>query len=402
MTKNSFYGFFASFFITGSIVNDALILPNQPMYSWAKLFFIAGVLFLFFGKLKLRKLTILEIYLIIYSLLFIILTAVFSGGGIGERFTSISTSFIIGLISFFIITRTTVTLYQIKSCFCLWVIVSVILGSIQAATGSFYFTERIFLSTMVPFLYRASGFMSDPNYFSLICLIGLCLTLDDKSKLGFFVRILSILGVFLSGSRSGLLCLFILLILRKFKNIFKPSNMFLAALGILLLITTLYFLKDYLPPSIGMIFDISSYSDESERNSLSDRTAAIVAGYYSFINNPIFGYGIGNLTAHPLNHHGQMSHNTLIEILAENGLIGLILYGTINVMFFSRLKQAFICGISTHTFKNFTFLLIIFNLMSLTLVVHYSRIFFFIVAIMFLALKSIDKSTGQENVNHFI
>ncbi|THB65911.1 MAG: O-antigen ligase family protein [Gammaproteobacteria bacterium] len=387
-------GFLAAFLISGAVVNDALIVPYNTFVSWAKLLFLLAFMFLMLGVFKAKKLSSPDALVAIYSFLFVLFTVLISGGGVGDRFVSISTSFFIGVVFYFVITRTSVRYLDLKKAFLFWVALSVALGVLQAATGNFFFTDRVFISTVIPSLYRASGMMGDPNYFALICLLGATLSIGRSKHIYVAVHAVCLLGIILSGSRSGLLCYLLLLILKRFETFFSIKKFMVGSLFIIAFILTIYICKDYLPSSIAMIFELSSYSEEAGRNSLSDRMSAITAGYYSFIKNPLFGYGIGNLTQHPLNNHGQMSHNTIVEILAENGLTGLFLYLILNLSVLRQInKYKALKKIETRCLMLFV---VVFNIMSLTIVTHYSRLFFFVLGMSMLALQSFEK----ERKNH--
>ncbi|MDO6527444.1 O-antigen ligase family protein [Motilimonas sp. 1_MG-2023] len=177
---------------------------------------------------------------------------------------------------------------------------------------------------------------------------------------------------------------------------------------ILLLGSVAFFLKEFLPSSVAMIFNPESYGSDAERNSLGDRMLAINAernslgdrmlainaGIVAFLDRPVFGYGLESLVNHPLNLHNQMSHNTFIEILAETGVVGLVLYGGafISVL---RLSYLYLKNVDVYFFDKIVVAFFAFNIMSLTLALYYSRILFFVFALMIVISKGIESERND-------
>lgn len=366
-------------FIALSIVNDAIIIGDNPLFSWSKLLFIVAALILLTRPFSLKMPNYVDLFVFIFCTTCILFTVTFSGAGVGARFYSISTSFIIGLLSFFLISRSILEFDDLRRAFVFWVIASTLLSVFQSFFGFGFVSDRVFLSTILPGLYRASGMMSDPNYFTLVCLLGLSFSLNDsKSK-----QLLCFIGLLLSGSRSGLI-IAIILFTMSLNN--SKVNHFLIIKYIViscLFLLLAYIFRGWLPSSLSMVFDFNSYFDPSQRNSLSDRTLAIYSALEAFKGNMLFGYGIGNLVFHPSNIHAQMSHNTIVEVLSENGMIGLFLYFMLNLSLY-----IYIVSNKNINYKDRNVLLIsffVFHFMSMTIVIHYSRIYFFFIGLILLS-----------------
>lgn len=368
-------------FIALSIVNDAIIIGDNPLFSWSKLLFIVATLILLTRSFSLKMPNYVDLFVFIFCTTCIIFTVSFSDAGVGPRFYSIATSLIIGLLSFLLISRSILEFDELRRVFVFWVIASTLLSIIQSFFGFGFLSDRIFLSTFLPGLYRASGMMSDPNYFALVCLLGLAFSLNDsKSK-----QLLCFIGLLLSGSRSGLIIAAILFSISLNKS--KINHFLIVKYVVILFFVFLlaYMSRGWLPSSLSMVFDFNSYFDPSQRNSLSDRTVAIYSALEAFKGNMLFGYGIGNLVFHPSNVHAQMSHNTIIEVLSENGIVGLFLYFMLNFSLY-----LYIVNNKSMNYKDRKFLLIsffIFHFMSMTIVVHYSRIYFFFIGLILLSGK---------------
>lgn len=388
------YSLLGVFFICGSIVNDAFLHPSYPSLTYAKLMFVVGATFLILGGVKRTVLRVEELALCLYSFLLVGFSLLFSVNGIDSRTISLSLSLIIGLISYYIVVRSRISYKYYLYCFLFWASFSVFIGVFQALFGTPFFTDRVFFSTIIPSMYRASGFMSDPNYFSLICLLALCFSFFLNSRYSLLLKVFFLLGVFLSGSRSGLLIVFVLGICFNIRNILVLKKMTYLFVLILLFLCVAFFLKDFLPSSVAMIFNPESYGSDAERNSLGDRMLAINAGIVAFLDRPIFGYGLGSLVNHPLNLHNQMSHNTFIEILAETGLIGLVLYVGAFVSIL-RLSRLYLKYVDVYFFDKILVSFFAFNIMSLTLVLYYSRILFFVFALMIVVSKGIKNEKSN-------
>lgn len=376
-------GVLASHLIALSIMNDAIILGDGAFFTWAKLLFLLSILLLIKGNLYVGKFKKADLFIIVFCLTSVVFSAAFSGGGIGIRFFSVATAFLIGCASYFMISRTILKHDELRKAFVFWVSISSLLSVFQSLTGFGYVSDRVFLSTIIPGLYRASGLMSDPNYFALICLLGIALSLGEKTSK--VQHGLCILGLVLSGSRSGIVSYLAIVSLSRFKGKLGKGVFIKFIFVFFVFLFLAYFLREYLPESISMLFEIDSYFDESNRNSLSDRTLAISAGINAFISNPIFGYGIGNLTSHPLNFHGQMSHNTIVEILAENGVMGMFFYIVCNLYILKTINSS--TTLNNQEKKRYVIMLVVLHVMSFTIVIHYSRILFFIFGLVALSAR---------------
>jgi O-antigen ligase len=312
--------------------------------------------------------------------------------GASDRTASISISLIIGGLSYLALTHSKLTWHQAVSVFGFWMAASVVLGVYQALTGSGFVDERAFESTLLIGMWRASGFTNDPNYFSLLCLIGLSLALAFSRPGRWLLILVAIIGIILSGSRAGLITCCVVLFTAAIGGYFSKVRfagmaiMGVAALGALIA------LRDYLPSELGAIFDWRSYStDTSELNSLSYRMTTILAALQAFSEDPIAGIGLGNLVHYRENVYSQVSHNTVIEIAAETGIMGLALYVVL-------LWEAFrvVARVQDQRTKlTLSLALAALILMSMTLVTHYSRIFFVTLAILsIVGRKPIQPSPG--------
>lgn len=397
INKKKYLNLIGAYFVTGSIVNDVVVFGDYPWITYSKFMFFLGALFFIAAGIKKNKVSEIEMVVFLYSTLLILMNLIFSTSGFTDRSVALTVSLLMGLISFILIIRSTVDYRDLLLAFLFWVSLSVCIGFFQVANGMLFFTDRLFFSTLIPSFYRASGFMSDPNYFSLICLLGFCFSRFLSGRFVLVCKVLSIVGVFISGSRSGLIVLALLVVVTNVRDLLLIKRLFLLVLSLLFVILSSYFLKEYLPDSISMIFEFDSYDGSVSRNSLADRMAAINVGIDAFHDSPLFGYGLGNLVNHPANVHAQVSHNSFVELLGENGIFGFFLY----ILVFLSLVSLTVRTLKIHSIKNIDAVivtLVVFNLISFVLVTYYSRIMFFILAALVVTVKGVYKYKYDRNL----
>jgi O-antigen ligase len=369
-----------AFLISASMLNDVILFD---VVSLAKILSIISIIFLLYSGLFLNKVMTGDVLVISYSVLLISNAFLLSGGGTSDRTIAITVSLLIGAVFYFFISKSKVKVYEYSRAYIYICMFALFVSLFQSLSGTLYFTNRIFMSELIPSLYRASGFMSDPNYFGLTLLIGFCFISYSFKKFGWLLKIIFSAGIVLTGSRSVLLCFIMLLIAEKYGHKLNFVKFFCLLLSLIIMMFCMYYFRDYLPNSLAMVFNSESYSSNAERNSLSDRMSAIESAIIAFKNFPISGYGLGNLVYYPLNTHGQMSHNTFLEILSESGIVGFVMF---SVLLAYNAKRSF--DIKDPQLKLMVLLLLfIFVLMSLTLVTHYSRLFFYILSILSLTYK---------------
>ena len=390
MAKHLSISTIAAFLTTGAIVNDAFVVNSFPFLTWAKILFLAAIPFLLHRAGPVRRLQKIELLVLTYCVLLPVSSILLAAGGASEKTFSVILSLIIGCLFFFLLVRSRVSAYQLINCYAFWIVFSVFLGIFQSFFGIGFLTHRVFESTIIPGTLRASGMMSDPNYFSLVCLIGLAISYSDQCKFKIFVFFVSIAGCFLAGSRSGLVVLFMLIVISRFDKLFEIKRAIFSLIMIFILFSLTFYFKDYLPDSIAMLFDFAAYGEGAERNSLRDRVMVIQVGIIAFTDNPYFGYGLGNLVSHPLNLREQVSHNTLVEILAETGIFGGLSFSAIFlfIIFDINKKQGRRLEFSNpNNLFVASLVLFVFVGMSGTLVTNYSRILFFVLSLIWILIR---------------
>lgn len=172
---------------------------------------------------------------------------------------------------------------------------------------------------------------ADPNYLSQWFILPICICIRKifKANIKWIIKPIFIIEIVLafyfimqSGSRSGLVCSFAALVLSALfenKDIIKRRPLIgLIILGgfIILFILILNMMPSY-----------TLYRFESDNGALGGR-AEVWKELIGILNNNIggtfFGMGEGSTTYYTSHH--IVAHNTYLDILFENGIVGLALY----------------------------------------------------------------------------
>lgn len=263
-----------------------------------------------------------------------------------------------------------------------------------------------------------TGLYSNPNYWSIYVVLGaaLCsyriINIDVKFKSNFIpllYLILSFIYTISTGSRMGILAIAVLFIINLLyifrgqyhRSFFTYSSIKSIAVFIILIFLSFVFSDVYhilsfikeiditaLVKTIDRFDRLVNYADEESR-----LERAIV--YMNLItDNPyslIFGLGLGaTIESGP-------PHNTLIKILVDFGLIGLILFSCVifaKITIFLRYKFS-----RQHNFIILVFLLLI-GIFSLTNDVIESRNFWVIIGVI-LSLKKGGFNMSNDKSNNF-
>ena len=171
--------------------------------------------------------------------------------------------------------------------------------------------------------FRAAGFASDPNYATLLILIGSISVIQLKMKRFFKFILLAIFFGFmgLSCSKTILAACVVGLIFVGFIRILKPSTSIMKKinLAVVLLIITgnilmpkISALRDFMPSTLTMRFDMWKQADNL------------------FKESPVIGNGITSFRSYFAQKYWYVqSHSTYWQILSELGIIGLLIFAKI-------------------------------------------------------------------------
>jgi len=382
--------------LTGSIFMDAMLWG----VSAAKVFGVLGISLLFVTTLVVPRLRARELAFLALTWMVVLLNLWFYPTGYSKMLPHILFSFVLGsCLIITLLTTSHLTFYSVLRYFAGWATVAGMLGIFQALSGKLFVGDRVFVSEVIPGTWRASGFCDDPNYFALLTLIALPIVWYHRGierRGGWTLRAVILgLSIVLSGSRSGILFLPLAytlagLLLRRHLTSKAFYVLAVAIIGMPLITATF----DRLPECMRAVFDSRSYDELSDRNSLRQRARVARAALVAVREHPIFGYGIGNVINHPINSFHIVSHNNYLEILAETGAPGLTLYFWLIVHFLRRLlRMSKLPDRKTASLaQHMTASLMAFLVMSASLVTYYSRIWFFLAGMLFVAMRIGDRA----------
>lgn len=146
-------------------------------------------------------------------------------------------------------------------------------------------------------------------------------------KAVYIISIITTIVFIFSSNRGGLVslvCLFFLLLIRKFKNGTSKKRILINALFVLTLLMAIFFAESLL---IALYRFLSSHNIKIdainktyrmllEDNITNNRDELYRFAWQGFLANPIFGNGIGAFAV----NHGGWPHNILLQLLYEGGI----------------------------------------------------------------------------------
>ena len=222
------------------------------------------------------------------------------------------------------------------------VMLAVAIGGIIVALYSYYHGE-FQIGSQIEQSERATGLTGNPNLFSyhvLFVIIASCYFWGLKSSLLsraclMVVVVLSVLMNIASGSRTGYIAAMAFLILWFLfchsKRLFKKPLLTLSA--VFILAWGLHYSADYVM-SNTLLGERFQYRHLERGSSL--RLQFYIDGFHMIRYNPILGVGLNNYRAHTGLFY---SHSDYIEVAANTGVVGFVLYFSIYVVLWRRLNR---------------------------------------------------------------
>lgn len=218
---------------------------------------------------------------------------------------------------------------------------TVILALLVAVIYGFY-TYLVQPSAVTLVLRRAAGGGTDPNFFALSLLaflpIPFLLIFAENrfwhKMLWLATVVLMVAGILISFSRAGILGLAFTVLLLGYK-IRKHRFLLLLAAGVL--VTLLFFLPETIWERMETL------SRVGRDDSLRWRYKLAIGTWDLFLTHPFTGIGAGNIVLFSfrwINRH-QTAHNTYLEIMAEFGVGGIIIFGLLLWTTFRYLRQGY-------------------------------------------------------------
>ncbi|MCK4234466.1 O-antigen ligase family protein [candidate division WOR-3 bacterium] len=193
-----------------------------------------------------------------------------------------------------------------------------------------YIAGSIFEFSVFKIYYRVAGTGNDANYFALLLVTTLPLSLSlfriTRFKLlKILLLIISfayIFSIFFTLSRGGLIGLSFVLIFFLFK--FRTNKKIF-----ILLLFVILFLSFFIPLNVKMrIQTLIHFQGDA---SIIQRIELIKGGLRVFAESPLVGVGLGGFINHVARYvtMPMVAHNTYLQVAAELGLIGFSLFASI-------------------------------------------------------------------------
>lgn len=189
----------------------------------------------------------------------------------------------------------------------------------MAALAAFY-TARLRFPLVNAYPMRLSGMLFDPNAFGGLLVLGLTILLAANVRpapllrgwTGRLTTLILALGIALSFSRSAWVAL---AVMATAVSVYDWRVAVRAALlGALCIVAVLLVSGG---DQLGVLIELAT-----RPSTIEDRLEYITTGMEEFSRHPVFGVGMGFFSR----HHGFIIHNTLLWILTEMGIVGLVVF----------------------------------------------------------------------------
>ena len=204
--------------------------------------------------------------------------------------------------------------------------------------------------------YRIMGTYGDPNFFAQVMLVIIPVALNrvmNEKHTGFkilagWALVISFLTVIFTFSRGGFLALCLVLGLLV---LWRKPSLIAVLCGILILLMLIPFLPSSYLDRVETILEYIPFlgADVRTEVSLRGRMSEYAVGFQMFLDNPIFGIGYDNYAANYLDYSMKIgldprrtersAHSLYLEVLAEQGLMGILLFGYVLYSAFASLKK---------------------------------------------------------------
>lgn len=240
---------------------------------------------------------------------------------------------------------------------------------------------------------RVTSFLGNPNTFAIALFIGMLLTMEGlikkskKSKLtfgqmllkGLYILLLVLFTyeiIFLTGSRKAMLSVFMLgflVFVRFFIKVKFLQKMLILVIGAGVLTELFILLKESVFfVRLSRIFDMLQGKNVND-NSLTERSSMMGDAWKLWEARPITGWGTDQFRY--LTDYQTYSHNNYLELLSDNGLLGLLLYYSIFLILLVTAFKQLLSGNETESHIGFFSIstLLIFLLWDLAHVSYYSK-----------------------------
>ena len=205
--------------------------------------------------------------------------------------------------------------------------------------------------------FRVSGPVGDPNYYAQIMIVLIPLGFErfwnDKNKFRKGVALLSLIlslsAVILTFSRGGFVALVIMGILLIIYFRLNVTRI------VFILMVTVFFLQ-FVPENYAARMGTLSFlvpgsgTDPTTEVSYRGRISEVLVGLQMFLDNPVLGVGYNNYNINYLDYSRRLgidprfeyrsAHSLYVEVAAETGILGLLVYAAIIYTVLSKNLQS--------------------------------------------------------------
>jgi putative inorganic carbon (HCO3(-)) transporter len=204
--------------------------------------------------------------------------------------------------------------------------------------------------------YRIVGPVGDPNFFAQIMLVLVPLALDrllhekhivlrSIAAVALVTSLLTLVFTFSRGAFVGLLAVFVAMLI-----CYRPRPVTIL-LALLLLIPLMNRVPKAYVQRLETIANVLPWSNEIPRElALRGRLSELKVGWLMFQDHPFAGVGLNNYPVYYLEYakpigldprlEARSAHNLYLEVAAETGLAGLLIFGAILAFTFRGLLRA--------------------------------------------------------------
>jgi hypothetical protein len=185
---------------------------------------------------------------------------------------------------------------------------------------------------------RIAGFAQDANAFGLQMIVCVSIVLSLKQSTGRLTCLLAlaVVGLWFSGSRSGLIAVVVVVIMYLI-TAWENRRLIVAAISAAAIaIVAIKFCKSSLGELDLIIASIKSSPQAANPLSFSDHMASMWAALKLFFDHPILGAGLGYFMEMHIREFGvpMVIHSTPLWLLAELGLLGFACFAIPAVLIF--------------------------------------------------------------------
>ena len=200
---------------------------------------------------------------------------------------------------------------------------------------------------------RAAGSFGNPNNFAFVLLLtvptSVGVVLGERRGLVRSALLLLFMGAFVLGivqsaSRAGLLAFlvtapFLLWLL------YRDFSVLLVGAGIALVLAPFFMDVTYVMDRYRALWEVQPHTAQALGvSSIESRFLFLSLAFELFLENPITGVGVGGFIAESAQYFplggGRDAHNSYAQVMAEQGLVGVITHGILAVVFLTFLIRA--------------------------------------------------------------